>query len=275
MKSFSLHAIICCSVLLTLSFSSLAKAATIRVREAPTSAKDINLIFIGNSITAGATLSDAKTQAPPVICRQLVEQATGITSNVYNGGRSGITTFGFLPGRNDFTRVVEAAHAYKNGNGGLVFFSIMLGTNDSACTGTEGAPVSPDTYKNNLKKIIEGLINAVPDCKILLNYPIWYSPNTYNGAKYLQEGLDRLHSYYPYIDTIVAEYDQVFAGNKEVWKCFEDNEELFTMEHGNAGDFFLHPNAYGAQSLAEIWADSLLEIFAADGIEIESAPKSR
>ncbi len=230
----------------------------------------INLLFIGNSITAGATLSSAGTQAPPIVCRQLVQQATGVTTNVYNGGHSGITTLGFLPGRNDFTRVVDAAKAYKNSNGGRIYFSIMLGTNDSACSGTEGAPVSPDTYRNNIKKIIDGLISAVPDCKIVLNYPIWYSPNTYNGAKYLQEGLDRLHSYYPYLDAIVAEYDQVYAGNRGVWDFFEDNKVLFTKESGNAGDFFLHPNVYGAQRLAEIWANSLLELIKADGIEVKN-----
>ena len=229
---------------------------------------NINLLFIGNSITAGATLSNASTQAPPIVCGKLVGEATGIQTNVYNGGHSGITTLGFLPGRDDFTRVLAAAKAYKNGNGGLIYFSIMLGTNDSACTTTEGAPVAPDTYGANIKKIIDALIAGVPDCKILLNYPIWYSPNTYNSAMYLQEGLDRLHSYYPIIDAIVEEYDQVFAGNRGVWEFFEDNKVLFTKENGNAGEFFLHPNVYGAQRLAEIWAKSLLELIKADGVEI-------
>lgn len=230
---------------------------------------NINLVFIGNSITAGATLSNAATQAPPILARTLVEEATGITTNVYNGGHSGITTFGFLPGRNDFTKVTNAAKAFYKANGGLVYFSIMLGTNDSACTTTEGAPVSPDTYKNNIKKIIDGLIEAVPTCKILLNYPIWYSPNTHNSARYLQEGLDRLHSYYPYIDEVIAEYDQVFAGDRGVWDFFEDNKVLFTAENGNSGTFYLHPNALGAKRLSEIWARSLLEIIKADGVEIK------
>lgn len=231
---------------------------------------NINLLFIGNSITAGATLSNASTQAPPIVCGKLIKDATGVTTNVYNGGHSGITTLGFLPGRNDFTRLLSAAQAYQKNNGGLVYISIMLGTNDSACTTTEGAPVSPNTYGTNIKKIIDALIEGVPGCKILLNYPIWYSPNTYNSAKYLQEGLDRLHSYYPIIDAIVEEYEQVYAGNRDVWDFFEDNKVLFTKERGNAGDFFLHPNANGAQRLAEIWAKSLLEMIKADGIKIKN-----
>ena len=196
--------------------------------EDPVGPKDnINLLFIGNSITAGATLSNASTQAPPIVCRALIEEATGVTTNVFNGGHSGITTWGYLPGRNDFTRIINNAKTFKKQNGGLIYFSIMLGTNDSACTTTEGAPVSPDTYANNIRTIIKALLEAVPDCKILLNYPIWYSPSTYNGAKYLQEGLDRLRSYYPMLDTIVAEYDQVFAGRRDVWEYFENNFALF------------------------------------------------
>ncbi len=232
--------------------------------------ENINLLFIGNSITAGATLSNAAQQAPPIVCRQLIEQATGITTNVYNGGHSGITTWGYLPGRTDFTRIVSNAKAFKKQNGGLIYISIMLGTNDSACTTTEGAPVSTNTYGKNIRTIIDSLIAAIPDCRILLNYPIWYSPNTHNGAMYLQEGLDRLHSYYPILDGIVGEYDQVYAGNRGVWEYFEDNKVLFTKEAGNSGNFFLHPNVVGAQRLAEIWAKSLLEIMKQDGIEVKN-----
>ena len=147
----------------------------------------------------------------------------------------------------------------------------MLGTNDSACTTTEGAPVSTDTYRKNMQLIIDKLLERVPGCKILLNYPIWYSPNTYNSAKYLQEGLDRLHSYYPILDGIAEKYEQVFAGNRGVWEFFENNNALFTAEKGNAGTFFLHPNLSGAQCLAEFWAHSLLNLMEADGVEIRKS----
>ncbi|MBQ3152932.1 MAG: alpha/beta hydrolase fold domain-containing protein [Bacteroidaceae bacterium] len=242
------------------------------VKEAPTpiDPKDnINLLFIGNSITYGAGLGNPAAEAPPAVCRSLIESATGVTTNLYNGGHSGITTLGFMPGREDFTRVVNAAKTFKKNNGGLIYFSIMLGTNDSACMGTEGAPVSTTTYKANIKAIIDALIEAVPDCRILLNYPIWYSPNTHNGATYLQEGLDRLYSYYPVIDDIAEEYDRVTAGNREVWNYFEDNKVLFIAESGNSGTFYLHPNALGAQRLAEVWSRSLLDIIATDSIEIK------
>ena len=232
--------------------------------------ENINLLFIGNSITYGAGLANPSTEAPPVVCRSLVENATGITTNVYNGGHSGITTLGFMPGRDDFTRVVSAAKAFRKNNGGLIYFSIMLGTNDSAISGPEGSPVNTNTYQANMKAIIEKLIEEVPGCKILLNYPIWYSPNTHNGGTYLQEGLDRLYSYYPIIDSIIEEYDQVFAGNREAWDYFEGNTALFQAENGYSGTFYLHPNDTGAERLAEIWARSLLDVIATDSVKIKN-----
>ena len=225
---------------------------------------EINLVFIGNSITAGALLGNASEQAPPIVCRALVEKKTGIKTNVFNGGHSGITTFGFMPGRRAYRKVVDAAKGFHANNGGTVYFSIMLGTNDSACTTTEGAPVSPDTYGKNMRTIIDSLILAVPSCRILLNYPIWYSPTTHNGARYLQEGLDRLQTYYPVIEAIAAEYDQVYLGNRKAWNAFENKKKLFTVEEGRSGTFYLHPNAKGAHRLAEIWAKSLLDIIKGD-----------
>lgn len=273
MKSFR---IISLALALLLGYAMLPANAALSVTEGEEESVDpkanINLVFIGNSITAGATLSNAPTQAPPIVTQALVQQATGITTNVYNGGHSGITTYGFLPGRNDFTKVTNAANALVKNNGGLLIFSIMLGTNDSACTTTEGAPVSPQTYMENLKKIIDGLIEKCPTCKIILNYPIWYSPNTHNSAKYLQEGLDRLRSYYPYIDEVVASYKQVYAGNQYVWEYFEDNKVLFTAENGNSGTFYLHPNALGAQHLAEVWTNSILDVLKKEGVEIPNPP---
>ncbi|MCR5139759.1 MAG: lipolytic protein G-D-S-L family [Bacteroidaceae bacterium] len=231
--------------------------------------ENINLVFIGNSITYGATLSHPATQAPPIICRQMVEDATGVTTHVFNGGHSGITTWGYLPGRSDFTTVSMAANTFVRNNGGLLYFSIMLGTNDSAIIGTEGAPVSTETYRTNMKAIIDELIRRFPTCKIIVNYPLWYSPNTHNGSRYLEEGMTRLRSYYPIIDALVTEYDQVYAGERGVWEYFENNRPLFTAERGNSGTFYLHPNAEGAVRLAEIWTRSLLTLIKADGVKVK------
>ena len=243
----------------------------VRLLTGPTDAsaqqEHINLVFIGNSITYGATLPSPATQAPPVVCRQLIYEATEVTTHVHNGGHSGITTFGFLPGRRDFSQCCDAATSMLEDHGGHLYFSIMLGTNDSAISGTEGAPVSTDTYRENMTRIIEELLARFPTCKILVNYPIWYSPNTHNSSRYLEAGMNRLHSYYPVIDELAIAHDRVFPGNRLVWECFEDNKALFTAEAGNSGTFFLHPNELGARRLAEIWARSLCQLLETDGVK--------
>ncbi|MBQ7997452.1 MAG: lipolytic protein G-D-S-L family [Paludibacteraceae bacterium] len=250
------------------NFYLLVSALLLLLGKPVQSQEVINLLFIGNSITYGDQLSDPATQAPPVICRALVEEATGITTTVYNGGHCGITTWGFLPGREDFNNLIKKAQEFRTQNGGRIYICIMLGTNDSACTATEGAPVSNNTYGNNMRTIINTLNSSVPGCKILLNYPLWYSETTYNGAMYLKEGQERLHGYYPVLDAIAGEYDNVYPGRRDVWEFFKNNQNLFTNEMGNAGCFYLHPNAEGARVLGGIWANSLLEIIRADNISL-------
>ena len=227
----------------------------------------INLVFIGNSITAGAGLT-AATEAPPVRCGEYVETATGKAVGVYNGGNGGKTTVDFLPEGSLLPGVISNAGTLGT-NGGKMYFSIMLGTNDSAESGTTGAPVSTSTYQTNMERIIEDIIAAFPESKIIVNYPIWYSDNTHNGATYEAAGQERLHSYYPIIDAIAGEYSQVYAGDRNTWELFEGRTNLFQEETYSNGPFYLHPNATGADFLGQIWAKSLLGLMEADGISTD------
>ena len=173
--------------------------------------KNLNIVFIGNSITQGALLENPRHEAPPV-----------------------------------------KAALY------------LLGTNDSAITGPNGAPASPAKYYENMKTIIDKLLALYPECKIVLHRPVWYSPNTYNGAKYLEEGLNRLQSYYPELQALVLDYSkhfpgQVFMGDTDGFDYFKTHykNELFP-EKGNAGTFYLHPNRKGASALGELWGKAIL-----------------
>ena len=134
----------------------------------------------------------------------------------------------------------------------------MLGTNDSAETTCNGAPVSPERYISNISLIVDTLLTRYPDAQIILNYPIWYSPSTYNGARYLLSGLNRLKSYHPVISIMVADgSERLHAGLIEAYSAFENHPELFDEENGNAGKFYLHPNKEGARLLATYWADAI------------------
>ncbi|MEO6849422.1 MAG: GDSL-type esterase/lipase family protein, partial [Mucilaginibacter sp.] len=174
----------------------------------------IKVIYIGDSITYGGWLNDIGTEAPPVLASSYLKHQRGIDSVEFsNQGHSGYTTVNFLPGGNAFIAAEKAVGSFSDKDGSLVF-SIMLGTNDSAVKGPRGAPVAPEDFKINMKSIVDQLLSDFPKSKIVINLPLWYSPNTYNGAQYLQEGLDRLQSYSEPIKMLIKEYhnDRVFLG---------------------------------------------------------------
>jgi lysophospholipase L1-like esterase len=229
--------------------------------------QNLNIIFIGNSITRGAGLNDPAKEAPPAIaCNYLRQQSNIGTVEFSNQGYSGFTTVDFLPATaKAFTKVEQAAHAFADKQA-LLIFSIKLGTNDSAIQGPNGSPVSPENYKQNLKTITDSLLKEFPGCIVIFQHPIWYSPNTYNGAKYLKEGLLRLQSYAPEIDQLVAEYsstypNRVFTGDKKGFKYFKNHYLTdFQAEQGHQGTFYLHPNKQGANALGTLWGKSIYKI---------------
>jgi hypothetical protein len=163
-----------------------------------------------------------------------------------NQGHSGYTTLDFLPGTPAFIAVVKAARAFAGQNAQLIF-SIKIGTNDSAVQGTHGAPVSVGDYGINLKTITDTLMKEFPAAIVIYQHPVWYSPNTQNGATYLQEGLTRLQTYMPVIDALAARYQlsnpgRVFVGDTKAFAYFKKNYLTgFPGGAGQAGHFLPAP----------------------------------
>lgn len=228
---------------------------------------NLNIVFIGNSITYGARLVNPATEAPPVAAVAYLAQQPGIGEVSWsNQGKSGATTVDFLPSSQKlFGKVKTAAQKFAD-KAGLLIFSITLGTNDSAITGPNGAPVSPETYRQNLKMIADSLLSEFPGCIIVFQQPIWYSPNTYNHSKYLQEGLSRLQTYFPQINQLVAAYaatnpKRVYAGDKKGFKYFKKHYLTdLQPEDGQAGIFYLHPGKKGAIALGQLWGRSIYKV---------------
>lgn len=231
--------------------------------------KNLTIIFIGDSITYGATLKNPKIEAPPVwATTYLRHQSTVGVVSFSNQGISGYTTVDFLPATGTaFKRVLKATQKLRNNYGhSELLFSIMLGTNDSAIKGTNGAPVSPASYRTNLKSIIDELLQIYPYSKIVINYPLWYSPNTYNSSEYLLEGLNRLRKYFSQIDSLVMNYsvsdpNHVYIGDKLGFDYFQKHHLIdMTPQLGKAGIFYLHPNKRGAAILGRLWGKSIYKI---------------
>jgi lysophospholipase L1-like esterase len=222
--------------------------------------KKLNIIFIGDSITHGTV---AKHQSPPIYAgHYLTRQNKWNAVNIYNTGVGGYTTVDFLPDTHKgFNKVRIWGDSLAQDNNAQLVISIMLGTNDSAIKGPNGSPVVPEQYYANLKTITDTLLARYPQCKIIYHYPIWYSGNTQNrGATYLQEGQQRVRSYWPEIDKLIKAYHkagvrQVYKGDQKAYAYFEKNYLTnFRVENGPSGTFYLHPNLKGNIALGEFWA---------------------
>ncbi|HEK18956.1 MULTISPECIES: GDSL-type esterase/lipase family protein [unclassified Mucilaginibacter] len=224
----------------------------------------VNIVFIGDSITYGQNMPDL--QPSVYVLTFFKEKFKAIQFTQANHGVSGYTTKNFLPGEPDFEKVVKDADAFYSDRSAQLIFSVMLGTNDSAINGPYGSPISQQQYRVNLKTIADSLLKRYPNSKIVFNYPIYYTPNTYNGAMYLQEGLDRLQSYFPQIDALVQDYSttnpgQVYSGYKNGFADFKkDYLHLFMPEQGHQGIFYLHPNKDGARLLGQNWGKVLAKV---------------
>ena len=223
--------------------------------------KDFAIIYIGNSITYGAIHEQRDVTAPPVYPSQILAKKYKANVIWRNCGWSGATTYDFLPShKRYFPRVEKAIKEIQAETDAPIVFSIMLGTNDSASKGPTGCPVSNENYKNNLITIMEALKKLAPGAKFVFQRPIWYSPNTYNGAEYLQKGLNRLNGYTPVLESIAAEREDAMMGDKDAYAYFEKNYEKYCYhEPGYAGTFFLHPNPKGAKKLAKYWAEGIID----------------
>lgn len=88
----------------------------------PILAQNLHVVFIGNSITQGVQLKDAKHEAPPAQAALFLQEHIKGTVEFRNCGRSGRTTLNFLPVTNtEFPKVLAAADELASKKGVLLF----------------------------------------------------------------------------------------------------------------------------------------------------------
>jgi lysophospholipase L1-like esterase len=233
----------------------------------PSAKSTVDIVYIGDSITQGVLLQDPGVQSPPAICTRLLGESLP-EANIFmsNQGRSGHTTVDVLPATDtDFPAIEQAATQLQSLHPGRLVFSIMLGTNDSAESGPNGAPVSAEQYRDNLRAIISGLLRNFPASVVILHEPTWYSPNTHNRSDYGAAGLARLQTYFPMIDSLVRSFssasDRVYQGDTSAFGFFAAHYRFdLVPEKGAGGTFYLHPNQQGADALAEFWFKAILHV---------------
>ena len=235
-----------------------------------------NIVFIGNSITYGALHKNRDVTAPPVQCGLWLLQQEGIdTVYISNGGRSGRTTYHFLPNAADvipagdktfFSDIVSRANQLVKAHPGLpLVFSIMLGTNDSV-ERKHNSHTTPDNYINNLCTIIDSLLTLWPDAHVVLNKPIWYYPDyqTKGGSIASKKSLKLLDTYYDCFAKIVArcKAGQVHIGDHEAYGYFKSHykSDVFEEKDARGKSYWLHPNEQGAKQLAAYWGKTILPV---------------
>ncbi|MXV14083.1 GDSL-type esterase/lipase family protein [Hufsiella ginkgonis] len=230
--------------------------------------ENYSLVFIGDSITQANAVENNAVNSPPAQAAAFLKDS-GKFGNIQfsNQGRSGRTTLDFLPLTGKmYPNVITAADAFYRDKSATLLFSIMIGTNDSAVKGPNGAPVSAENYQKNLMEIADSLFTRYPGCKMVFHQPIWYSDSTRNTSTYLVEGRKRLQSYTPQLKRLVEHYKaarpgQVFFGDTKAYGYFKKHYlTAMKTEKGPAGTFYLHPNKEGSAKLGKFWAKALMAV---------------
>lgn len=235
-----------------------------------------NVVFIGNSITYGALHQNRELTAPPAQCARWLSAQEGIDSIYFrNCGRNGRTTYHFLPRAEDvipqgdetqFPNVVAKTQELVSAHPNLpLLFSIMLGTNDTV-ERPHNKHTSPEDYIANLCAIIDSLLSLWPDAHVVLNKPIWYTPDyvTKGGSVASKESLRLIGEYEKRFPEVVSrcKTGHVHIGDTKAFSYFEQHWQTDINEEKDARghSYLLHPNEQGAERLAEFWGKAILPV---------------
>lgn len=241
--------------------------------------RSANIVFIGNSITYGALHQQRELTAPPTQCaRWLCQQEEMDTVYFRNCGRSGKTSYHFLPDAKEvipagdmtyFGDVVAKTRELVKAHPSLpLIFSIKLGTND-AVERKHNAHTEPDTYVKNLTVIIDSLLRLWPDAHVVLNRPIYNTSDyvTKNGSVASKKSLKMMNTYYEQLPKVVnnCKAGHVHIGDTDAYDYFKQHYKTDAFEEKDARgkSYWLHPNEQGAQKLAEYWGKALLSVLKA------------
>ena len=241
---------------------------------------DVNLVFIGDSITNGYGGTGAGTASSPIITSTVsaLKKLYGVRNvYAYNGGVGGLASADWLPGGTGactsggaspgcYHTTADASYASSGASvlaaanpSAQMVFTIMLGANDAS-----RLTLSAAAYAANLKTTISKLLSDWPTSKVFVHMPAYFTPNIYNGASVLSTA----YSYRAAISSLVASYTasnpgQVLVGDTLSYAFFEANyaaEMLPQVSYGataGVGTGYLHPNSAGQADLGALWANAI------------------
>lgn len=234
-----------------------------------------NIVYIGNSITYGALHKNRERTAPPAVCSAWLNQQEGVAYVYFrNCGRSGRTTYHFLPRQEDvvpqgdktyFGDVVSKARdLVREHPEAPLLFSIKLGTND-AVERAKNHATTPENYLRNLTLITDSLLALWPDAHIVLHQPIWNSADytTVNGSVASKQSVRLMAAYTRQLPKLVKRHPgHIHMGDTKAYGYFSKHwkTDLFEEKDANQHSFWLHPNEQGAEELGIYWGKALYKV---------------
>lgn len=239
--------------------------AVLMVSKAALAQKEFNIVFIGNSITYGATHKAPQKTNPTVSCVKYLREQ-GLIVHSKNMGKSGKTSRDFLPGcKGYWGSVKKAAAELQTANPeAQMVFSIMLGTNDAAIRPKKSC-WTEDIYQKSITLIVDSLQDLYPQAIFVLHQDPYFSTNIEkeSGTKMDADCLKQLQKYWDVDKALAKERKNVVLGSDEVYAYFEKNhKEMMTPEESLQGTYYLHPNQQGSVELGILWGKALTNIFA-------------
>jgi hypothetical protein len=125
---------------------------------------------------------------------------------------------------------------------------------------------TPDDYVRNLVAIIDSLLTLWPDAHVVLNKPIWYTPDyvTKGGSIGSKQSQKLIGIYADRFRDVISrcKAGHVHLGDKDAYDYFKKNWKTDINEEKDARgkSYWLHPNEQGARKLAEYWGKAILQV---------------
>jgi lysophospholipase L1-like esterase len=198
--------------------------------------------FIGDSITRSRNNKGDAVDAEMAILKNYT---------AINQGKSGSTSTDWLPG---YILFDDALAIFKTQNVHTV--SIMLGTNDSRVD----RRTSPATYRRNMERIAEGLIASGVVRLVIINYPPYAVPGSFNRWDSMSTTYVQL--YEKQLNELTQERG-VVRGDSMAFAYFKYHP--YELADG------VHPNATGNETLGKLWARAYQNIMSSEAAKRRSS----
>jgi lysophospholipase L1-like esterase len=206
--------------------ASVETVNTVESFAEPVAAEKSKILFVGDSITTGMTN-----------CNYAISQCDQVDASAVSREIDFLGKEGYAAKVDNSQAQTTADHLARGLNvEGADIAQIMLGTNDA------GMGVSPAEYKQNMKTIVDTLLDSGVK-KVMINKPIFAASVS-----------DKINEYWEYLQVAPSLFSDEFVvkGDEDAYDWFASRQYLLD---GDGGGF--HPDEYGYEILGQFWARAL------------------